>query len=243
MVQAVQQLATTTAGGGREQREPKGIAEAYRETVPVLLCYCQVQTVDEVAPIWKHLATGMKGEQQSIIQQEMTQVCCGRRGLTPDLYCPVVTTNLKQMIASLNFAGNGPDDLTAGCRPFPVAYTGANDHYRALDHAMVANQMEQGTANATLAADIRDIRDKEKVKMPRDLHQISLTLQRYAVLVHTLFQGPGEPNPFVRCMWHLASTYHERLPHFLSQHQTLAGTPWGEIYPAHVVRKCADSRL
>lgn len=102
---------------------------------------------------------------------------------------------------------------------------------------MVANQLEQeGTANATLA-DIRDIRDKEKVKMPQDLHQVSLALQRYAVLVHTLFQGPGEPNPFVRrCMWHLASTYHERLPHFLSQHQTLAGTPWGEIYPAHVVR-------
>ncbi|KAI2512522.1 adenylate kinase [Fragilaria crotonensis] len=102
---------------------------------------------------------------------------------------------------------------------------------------MVANQLEQeGTANATLA-DIRDIRDKEKVKMPQDLHQVSLALQRYAVLVHTLFQGPGEPNPFVRrCMWHLASTYHERLPHFLSQHQTLAGTPWGEIYPAHVIR-------
>ncbi|KAI2512521.1 hypothetical protein MHU86_1974 [Fragilaria crotonensis] len=68
MVQAVQQLATTTAGGGREQREPKGIAEAYRETFPVLLRYCQVQTVDEVAPIWKRLSTGTKGEQQSIIQ-------------------------------------------------------------------------------------------------------------------------------------------------------------------------------
>lgn len=231
MVEAVQQLATT--GGGRE-REPRGVAEAYRETFPVLLRYCQVQTVEEVAPIWRRLANGTKGEQQSIVQQEMTRVCVGR-GLTPDLYCPVVTTGVKQMIASLNFAGNGPDDLTAGCQPFLVAYTGANDHYRALDHAMVANQLEQGTANASLS-DIRDIRDKEKVKMPRDLHQVSLTLQRYAVLVHTLFQGPGEPNPFVRCMWQLASMFHERLPHFLSQHQSLVGTPWAEVYPAHVVR-------
>lgn len=233
MVEAVQQLATTATGGGRE-REPKGIAEAYRETFPVLLRYCQVQTIDEVAPIWKRLANGAKGEQQSIIQQEMTRVC-GGRGLTPDLYCPVVTTGLKQMIASLNFVGNGPDDLTAGCQPFMVAYTGANDHFRALDHAMVANQLEQGTTSATLS-DIRDIRDKEKVKMPRDLHQVSLTLQRYAVLVHTLFQGPGEPNPFVKCMWLLASAFHERLPHFLSQHQALMGTPWAKIYPAHVVR-------
>lgn len=233
MVHAVQQLATTTGAGARE-REPKGVAEAYRETYPVLLRYCQVQNVDEVAPIWKRLANGTKGEQQSIIQQEMTRVC-GGRGLTPDLYCPVVTTGLKQMIASLNFAGNGPDDLTAGCQPFLVAYTGANDHYRALDQAMVANQLEQGAANASLS-DIRDIRDKEKIKMPKDLHQVSLTLQRYAVLVHTLFQGPGEPNPFVRCMWMLASTFHERLPHFLSQHQALTGTPWAEVYPAHVVR-------
>jgi hypothetical protein len=50
MVQAVQQLATTAAGGGRKQQKPKGMAEACCKTFPVLLLYCQVQTVDLEAP-------------------------------------------------------------------------------------------------------------------------------------------------------------------------------------------------
>ena len=112
------------------------------------------------------------------------------------------------MVASLNFAGHGPDVLTAGCQPFLVTYTGTEDHYRAMDHAMVANQLDQGIANASLA-DIREIRNKEKVKLPQDLNQVSYTLQCYAVLVHTLFQGPGAANPFVTCMWKLCDLYVE----------------------------------
>lgn len=178
---------------------------------------------------------GGKGEHQLILQQELTRVCTGR-GLTPDLYCPVVTTSVKQMVTSLNFAGPGPDDLTAGCQqPFLVAYTGAEDHYRAMDAAMVVNQLAQGTANASLA-DIREIRDKEKVRIPRDLNQVSYSLQRFAVLVHALFQGPGTTNPFVASMWTLANTFNKRLPLFLGQHQALRGTPWYEVYPAHVLR-------
>lgn len=234
MIAAVQQLAENVGGAGGRGREPKGVMEAYRETYTVLQRYCQVATVEELAPLWNRLARGGKGEQQSILQQELTRVCAAR-GLTPDVYCPAVTTGLKQMVASLNFAGHGPDDLTAGCQPFLVTYTGTDDHYRAMDHAMVANQLDQGTANASLA-DIREIREKEKVKLPRDLNQVSYTLQRYAVLAHTLFQGPGASNPFVACMWTLANTFNERLPLYLGQHQVLRGTPWYEVYPAHVVR-------
>ena len=235
MLAAMQRLADTVAGGGgRGAREPKGVVEAYRETYPVLLRYCQVGTVEELSPLWNRLARGGKSEQQSILQQELTRVCTGR-GLTPDVYCPVVTTGMKQMVASLNFAGHGPDDLTAGCQPFLVAYSGTEDHYRAMDKAMVAHQLDQGTTNASLA-DIREIRDKEKVKLPRDLNQVSYTLQRFAVLVHALFQGPGATNPFVNCMWLLANTFSERLPLYLGQHSALRGTPWFEIYPAHVVR-------
>ena len=136
MMLAIQQLAANVAGG-QGGREPKGVMEAYRETYyPVLLRYCQVATVDKLTPIWGRLACGAKGEQQSIITQEMANV---NRGLTTDLYCPAVTTGLKQMVNSLNFAGNGPDDLAAGCQPFLVAYTTQHEHYLALDEATVAN--------------------------------------------------------------------------------------------------------
>lgn len=162
LVAAVQQLAENVGGlGGRPGREePKGVMEAYRETYTVLQRYCQVATVDELAPVWNCLARGGKGEQQSILQQELTCVCAAR-GLTPDVYCPAVSTGLNQMVASLNFAGHGPDDLTAGCQPFLVTYTGSDDHYHAMDQAMVANQLDQGMANASLA-DVRKIREKRR---------------------------------------------------------------------------------
>lgn len=231
MAAAVQQLA---ANVGRGTREPRGVLEAYRETYTVLQRYCQVETVEELPPLWSRLARGAKGEQQSILQQELTRVCV-ERGLTPDIYCPVVTTGLKQLVKSLNFTGHGPDDLTGVCQPFLVTYTGPEDHYRSLDNATEANQLDQGTANASLA-DIREIRDKEKIRLPQDLNQASYTLQGFAVLAHTLFQGPGVSNPFVRAMWTLASSFSARLPVYLGQHQLLRGTPWYEVYAAHVIR-------
>lgn len=59
------------------------MAESYRETYPVLLRYCQVAIVEEVAPLLVRFTNGAKGEQQSITQQqELTKVCV-RQGLTP----------------------------------------------------------------------------------------------------------------------------------------------------------------
>lgn len=236
LVGAVHRLAETAGGANQRNanREAKTILDAYRETYPTLLRFCEVHAVEEVAPIWTRLANCSKTEQQSVIQQELTRVCLGR-GLAPDLYCPVVTTGLRQMIVSLNFAGVGPDDLSAGCQPFLVTYTGASDYYRAQETANIAQQLEQGTANATLA-DIRELKEKEKIKLPRDLAQVGLTLQRYAVLTHTLFQGPGESNAFVRNMWMLANTFQARLPQLVERHLALTGTPWAEAYAAHVLR-------
>ena len=77
------------------------------------------------------------GGQQLILLQELTRVRAAR-GLTPDMYCSAVSTGRKQMVASLNFAGHGPDSRTAGCQPFLVTYSGTDDHFRSMDLAMVA---------------------------------------------------------------------------------------------------------
>lgn len=99
--------------------------------------------MEELAPIGSCLAQWLsKGKQQSIIQQEMTGVCVAR-GLTPNLYSPAVTTGIKQLVASHNIAGNGPNNLPAGCQSFLVqVYTNQSDHYRAKDDVMVANKLD-----------------------------------------------------------------------------------------------------
>jgi hypothetical protein len=231
---AAMRLLAENGGGDRAAREPKGVAEAYRETYPLLQRFCQVDSVEGLAPVWGRIARGAKGELQSILQQELNKVCTGR-GLTPDVYSPAVTSKRKQLVTSLNFVGNGQDDIASGCQPFLVTYTGTDDHYRALEQATVAEQLDQGSANASLA-DIREIRDKERIKMPQDLNQVLYTLRRYAILVHTLFQGPGATNTFAESMWHLSNTFNDRLPVYLGEHQKLRGTVWYDVFPVHILR-------
>ena len=75
IVAVVQQLAENV--GRRGPRKPKGVMEAYHETHTVLQYYCQVDNMDGLAPLWSRLARGSKGEQQSILQQELSWVCTG----------------------------------------------------------------------------------------------------------------------------------------------------------------------
>ena len=78
MTPVMQLLAESIGGSGQSaSRGGRSVAESFREKYPVLLQYCQVATVEEVAPLWVRLANGAKGEQQSIIQQELTRVAWG----------------------------------------------------------------------------------------------------------------------------------------------------------------------
>ena len=236
LVEVVRALTGRSLASG-DERAPKTIADAYKETYSVLLLFNRVDGADAVAPVWKRLANAHKSEQQTILQQEFAKVCTAR-GLAAELYCPVVTTALKQMITSFNFAGVGPDDLATGCNPFQVTYTGASDYYAAQATAGVAHQLEQGTSNANLS-DIQAIKDKEKVRFPNDMHQVGITLQRYAVLVQTLFQGTATTavHPFVRAVWELATGFQTRLPFIMDRHHGLRmGSALHQSYPARILR-------
>ena len=104
-------------------RAPKTIAEAYRETFETLLRFCDVAAVENVAPVWARLANCKKGEQHVVLTQELHNVC-----LSTEIYAPIVTTTLKQMVVSFNFVGDGTDGLTSGCQPFAVSYAGSTHH-------------------------------------------------------------------------------------------------------------------
>ena len=95
-------------------------------------------------------------------------------GLLTDLYAPIVTTTIKQMIVGFQFVGHGADNLGSGCQPFMVAYSGSSNHYLAAA-ASVANQLSQGEQSASLT-DYRTLRETEKVRFPRDVSEVCITL-------------------------------------------------------------------
>ena len=115
------------ADGDEGARAPKTIAEAYRETFETLLRFCDVVTVENVAPVWACLANCKKEEQHVVFTQELHKVCISR-GLSTEIYAPIATTTLKQMVVSFNFVGHSADDLTSDCQPFVVSYVGSGHH-------------------------------------------------------------------------------------------------------------------
>ena len=147
--------------------------EAYKETYKTLLRFCNVARVDEVAPVWPRIANCHKSEQHIVLTQELQKVCMSR-GLSTELYVPVITTALKQMVVSFQFTGHGSDDLSTGCQPFLVSYAGSKNHYQALAAASVGNQLSQGDQNASLS-DHRTIRETEKIKFPKDVGEVKIT--------------------------------------------------------------------
>ena len=159
------------------------------------------------------------------------------KGLATELYTPVVTTSLKQMVTGFQFVGHGADDLSTGCQPFQVAYSGGAHHLQALANASIGNQLEQGDQNASLT-DYRTLREKEKVKFPKDTTEICVTLARYVVLCQTLFQGTGAANPYVESLWQLVANMQNAAPFIAERHQQMVRTPaiTTNLYFACIVR-------
>ncbi|KAI2498887.1 hypothetical protein MHU86_15578 [Fragilaria crotonensis] len=190
-------------------RAPKTIVDVYKETYSTLLRYCNVGTPDAVAPVWARLANCHKSEQHTVLMQELQKVCMAR-GLATELHTPVITTTLKQMVMGFQFAGFGIDDLTSGCQPFLVAYAGSANHYLAVAAADVGNQLSQGEQNASLS-DYRSIREKEKVKFPRDISEVCITMNRYAILCQCLFKARAT-SPAVEMLWATAAGFQNSAP-------------------------------
>ena len=168
-----------TTAGDRAAKEPKLIQDVYKETFRTLLRFGNVSRPEDVAPVWGRLANCAKSEQHTLLTQEFHRVCQAR-GLDTELYTPIVTTALKQMIVGFLFVGHGVDDLSSGCQPFQVAYSGSANHLESLAMASVSHQLAQGDQAASLA-DYATIKDKEKVRFPRDTVDVAITFTRYAV--------------------------------------------------------------
>ncbi|KAI2506961.1 hypothetical protein MHU86_7458 [Fragilaria crotonensis] len=223
----------TRAGGrtadeteDRSTREPKSVPEVYKETYRTLMRFCKVGHPEEVAPVWGHLANcANKSEQHTILVQEFRRVCMAR-GLSTKLYTPIVMLALKQIIQGFQFVGHGVDDLSTGCQPFQVAYASSANHLQALATASIVNQLAQGEQSASLA-DYRTLRDKEKVKFPRDTVEVCITFGRYAVLCacQTLFQGMGPHIPIVEALWHLTAAIQNATPFITEHYQQVTRTP------------------
>lgn len=66
----------------------------------------------------------------------------------------------------------------------------------------MGNQLSQGEQSTSIS-DYRSIRDNKKIKFPRNISEVGITLTRFSVLCPRLYQGIGGAHPFVDSMWGL----------------------------------------
>ena len=196
-----------------------------KETYRTLLRFGNVAVPGAVVKVWNRLANCAKGEQHTVLVQEFQRVCMAW-SLVPELYTSVVTTTLKQMVTGFQFIGLGVDDLASDCQPFAVSYAGgASQLQQALESAEIGNQLAQGEHTASLS-DYRTLREQEKVKFPRDITDVVITLGQFAVLCQMLFQGTGPDNPLVSTMWKLYVAMNNAVPFIAERyHQQVMMTP------------------
>ena len=102
--------------------------------------------------------------------------------------------------------------------------------------ASLGNQLAQGKHSASLD-DYRTIREKEKVRFPKDILEVGITLSRYAVLCQALFQGTGPVHPLVETLWALTASLNNSVTFIAERYQQLVHVPAvSQIYFAAVVR-------
>ena len=213
----------------------KTVAEVFPVTYRTLLQFGNVAQVEQLAPVWRRLANCTKSKQHTILVQEFQRVCMAR-GLSTELYVPIITATLKQMVVGFQFVGHGVDDLSSGSQPFLVSFAGSSNHTQALEAASIGNQLAQGEQSASLA-DYRTLREKEKIRFPRDIMEVCITIGRYAVLCQALFQGTGEDNPLVATVWRLYAALTNAAPFITERFQQMAGAPAvKKYYHACIVR-------
>ena len=117
-----------------------------------------------------------------------------------------------------------------------MSYAGSANNMLAMDAASVGNQLAQGEQSASLA-DYRTLREREKVKFPRDTMEVCITVGRYAVLCQTLFQGTGPTNPLVDALWKFVASLQNAAPFVTDRFQQVARTPAiANVYFACIVR-------
>ena len=202
----------------------KTVAEVYRETYRTLLRFSNVAQVEQLASVCQRLASCTKSEHHTILVQEFQRVCMAR-GLSTELYVPIITATLKQMAVGFQFVGHGVDDLSSGSQPFLMSFAGSSNHIQALDAASLADYHSI-------------LREKEKIRFPRDIMEVCITLVGLcAVLRQALFQGTREDNPLVSAVWQLYAALTNAGSFITECFQQIAGSPAvKKYYHACIVR-------
>ncbi|KAI2500314.1 hypothetical protein MHU86_14194 [Fragilaria crotonensis] len=197
-------------------KEPKLLQDVYRETYRTLCGFatCRARRRRTFGDDWR---TARKRATHTSHAGVPSCLPGQRAGHCP--VHPIITTGLKQMIIGFMFVGHGVDDLSSGCQPFMVAYSGTANHLEALAVSSVSNQLAQGDQAASLH-DYTAIKEKE-VEVSRDTMDVAITLTLRGALPSTVPRSRCH-TPFVERIWQLVAAINNATPYITDRFQQVA---------------------
>jgi len=180
-------LTRKEAAVARQAQENRTVLACFRQNTTHLLCYCNVQTVDQLPPIWDKIAWTDKVHVPATIQQAMEAASLDVTGHDCEFQ---VTTSLSTKIVTLAWRSLDVDDLANGLTPFLLAPRAPHKCTEQQWQVDISSIVYSGMT-ATLADAIRLLADNN-AWVPLDWVQAKTALYNFVVLFYGLI-GPDHP--------------------------------------------------
>ncbi|MHA7856415.1 hypothetical protein [Marinobacter shengliensis] len=167
---------------------PKTPDEYFGPRLQVLLRLCQVQSAEQLPPVYSALAASKKKQERSILQHYVDE-------MTDQLnvfHKVIITPSLAKKLAQIEWPMDDDQNLDHGVHHFHVTYRTPQDQEvlrRLIDsYALVAEH----ESSATLT-DARAFLEADRIDIPKTWSQVRYTLQNMWALSAT-FLGLAHPN-------------------------------------------------
>lgn len=198
----------------------------FRNTLPILMDFCQVHDELELPQLWHQWSNASKRQEFSILRELLDSYARG-----PEAFyhlAPVVSAKLVQDLLSFTFMGDSQDDLKSGLQPFMVA-DGSEEYRRANLELARTYGFLHDTDHGIMYADLQALEAKEVRSVPLNYFELEKSLGMFGNLLGVTLGTTHILTTAFRDFWEL-------LTRGLRNDLQLVIDTTGRIKPAHILR-------
>jgi hypothetical protein len=209
-----------------EALQPTLSSTKFKNTLPILMEYLQVQDEQELPTLWHQWANSTKRQEFSMLQELLDTYSHGVEFFYS--MAPVVSAKLVQDLLSFTFIGDSQEDLKSGLQPLIVA-DGSEEYRQAnLELAKMYSLLHDSEYEITYN-DLLTLEAKEVRSIPLSYFELEECLGMFGNLLGVAIGSTHELSVTYRHFWDLL------MKGMRNDLQIIIDTT-GRIKPAHILR-------
>jgi hypothetical protein len=183
-----------------EAQQPQLPSAKFRNTLPILMDYLQVQDEADLPPIWHQWAKSNKRQEFSVVRELLDTYS----RLAEAFYnmAPVVLAKLIQDLLSFTFVSDSQEDLKSGLQPFIIA-DGSKEFRRANLEPAKTYGMLHNSAYGITYSDLQALEGKEIKSIPLSYFELEKCLGMFGNLLAVVLGSTHELTTNFHQFWDL----------------------------------------